>query len=275
MRVIEFLNNCAEIAENMTTTRRPGNYYREPDQSESTPLGEINLDFNLLHPAPVINRHSFFASRDSVPSDAPIGTMYLNGSTDRLMVMTESGFVRVEGTENFEDPVGISVTGSEYEMWHPPVGFHNNTRILNIGKDHTYEDLDELYVVDEVQKSKKLGYLFLKDVDKLHIDSHPIKIKYFEWCYRSNMPYLVAYRNSFVNSIELYLNPRNVYIGRVFNSCAHDYIIKLFKHYNNGGRIFYTEETYKLYNILPYRTIEILPKIVNLFRNNDNLNVDY
>lgn len=89
------------------------------------------------------------------------------------------------------------------------------------------------------------------------------------------MPYLIAYRDSFVNTINLYLNPKNVYIGRVFNSNAHDYILKLFNDYNNNGRIFYTEETYKLYNILPYRTIELLPKIVDLFRNSDNLNVDY
>ena len=63
----------------------------------------------------------------------------------------------------------------------------------------------------------------------------------------------------------MYLNPRNVYIGRVFNYCTHDYIIKLFNHYNNGRRIFHNGDTSKLYNILPYRTIEILPKIVDLF----------
>lgn len=159
MRPIEFFNEIAEIAENMTESRRPGNYYREPNQSENIPLGEI--DFDSLYSAPVINGPTFFASRDSVPPDAPIGTMYFDRSTDSMMVMTESGFVRIEGVDNFEESVGIPV--DNYELWYPPAGCCRNIlQPFNIRKKRPYEDLDELYVANEVQKSKKTRLFIFK-----------------------------------------------------------------------------------------------------------------
>lgn len=250
----EFFNYyVGEVVENSIESRRPGNYVNTPimdnNQSDITPM---DFNFDSLYPNPIINRPLISSRREIVSPELPIGTMYFDTSANSLMVMTESGFIRAERDESDAYPGAY--------VYKPTMNF---------------KDLDELYIVDEVQKAKKLGYLFLNEFNKQVVDTHPIKIKYFEWCHRSNLPYLIAFKNGVVNSIELYLNPRNVYIGRVFNYCTHDYIIKLFNHYNNGGRIFHNGDTYKLYNILPYRTIEILPKIVNLFRNNNNLDVDY
>jgi len=130
--------------------------------------------------------------------------------------------------------------------------------------------IDELYVYKVVQKAKNDGYLIIEDnLEELY--RNPINIKYLNWCRRGNIPYLVAYKNEDSYNIELRLNPRNPYIGFVFKNESYDIFTKLLR----GNRITYTEDSYIIYDCSKDFITNILPSIVKLFRNYDNLELGY
>jgi len=166
-----------------------------------------------------------------------------------------------ENIVEYLNPLSI---GLNYEIWYP----------LSKQKNELYKNIDELYIISEVQKAKKLGYLFLEDVNE--IDDHPVRIKYFEWCFRHNLPYMVACKYLSKYRIILCLNPRNVYIGRIFNPEAHAYIVELFyrREYFNA-RITYNGGDYDMYYLSYEEVIDILNEVTRLYRDSNNLDMDY
>lgn len=177
------------------------------------------------------------------PPRPPIGTIYFDSYSNNCMIMTGNGFVPI--TEDSE--VMIKYKYFKYVDW--------------------------LYVNDRVQEAKKLGFLFL---DTRLADNNPIKIKYFEWCHRANLPFLIAYVSYDAYKLELHLNPRRVVVGRVFNEDAHDHMLELFRVYSKfNTSTSYRGDSYKIDNLSLEETMEMLKDIVILFRDERNLDMDY
>lgn len=250
MEALEFLDRCDEIANNIANREHMC----------------LDYDANSLYSN--LNIPSFVYTGEP-PPEAPIGSIFFDADNSTMMVRTEFGFVPIEG----EGMEWNHPEGQSYEMWYPPIINCPNVPDcirLNLAE---YEYMDILYIIEEVNKAKKFGYLFLENnIENRIITDHPINIKYLEWCKRSNIPHLIAYKYFSEYRVDLDLNPRGDCTRRIFNHGIHyNFVEWLFEKRYFNSRLWHNGGNYEVTHLTSSEAFNVLNEMVGLYRNSDNL----
>jgi hypothetical protein len=200
---------------------------------------------------PYITIHSDYTS---IPVGTAIGSVCFNQNTNEVYVMTSDGWEQ-PGVINcsyieIDNPCGELVLSDDHNRYR---NYFSN--ILN--------------EIERFRKAKRFGYMIiLPDIGENYEYS---KSRYFDWCCRYNIPYMCCEYIFGKYNIILNLNPKRNFKIRRFNNNSKDIISELF----SGYQILAYKSYYKINEISIYNIEYKLDKLVELYRDSNNLETEY